>query len=351
MGSSVLLHVLAIMLLAIFGNRIVSPIMKHGPTVLIFIPPPPETQEPVPIHKPIIAHRIFAPPKREVTALKVPEPVIRPPEIAVIRTEQPPVRLPAPAPLHKEPPAETARFDSRTPAAEPPKASVSVQTGGFAANAAPAEQARREPATSVGVFGSTPSKLGSPSAALHMPVGNSGFGPGSVPAPGPVDHRTTAQVAGFGAAQLAASASPARAMVARSGFGNAEAAANAAPARTAGAQAGAFGDVRAAAPRPAPKPDEDARGPAQVAIEILAKPKPVYTDEARKLRIEGEVILEVNFTAGDEVQVLRVVRGLGHGLDEAAVTAARAIRYRPAQRDGRPVDSTGTIRIQFELAY
>ena len=103
------------------------------------------------------------------------------------------------------------------------------------------------------------------------------------------------------------------------------------------------------APRAAVR-TEPAKTP-PTAIEILVKPKPVYTEEARQLRIEGEVILEVTFTAEGEVRVLRVARGLGHGLDEAAIAAARAIKYRPAQRDGKAVDSTGTIRIQFELAY
>jgi TonB family protein len=125
------------------------------------------------------------------------------------------------------------------------------------------------------------------------------------------------------------------------------------PIRAAQLQAGGFGDIKnATAGRTATKPDAESRAvPAPAPIEILVKPKPAYTEEARQLRVEGEVMLEVIFTAAGEVRVLRVVRGLGHGLDENAITAARAIRYRPAQRDGKPVDSTGIIRIEFELAY
>ena len=54
------------------------------------------------------------------------------------------------------------------------------------------------------------------------------------------------------------------------------------------------------------------------AVEITYKPNPVYTDEARAMRLEGEVLLEVQFSANGQLHVNRVVRGLGHGLDEAA---------------------------------
>lgn len=86
-------------------------------------------------------------------------------------------------------------------------------------------------------------------------------------------------------------------------------------------------------------------------IEITYKPKPVYTEEARKLRLEGEVLLEVIFGASGELRVLRVVRGLGHGLDEAAVRSAQQIRFKPAKREGQPVDSVATLHVRFQLAY
>jgi len=86
-------------------------------------------------------------------------------------------------------------------------------------------------------------------------------------------------------------------------------------------------------------------------VEILEKPDPVYTAEARALRVEGDVILEVIFTAGGEVHVLRVASGLGHGLDEAAIAAAHRIRFRPERRNGLPVDCEARLRIFFRLAY
>jgi TonB family protein len=51
------------------------------------------------------------------------------------------------------------------------------------------------------------------------------------------------------------------------------------------------------------------------------------------------------------VEVIRVIRGLGHGLDEAAVRAAQQIRYKPARRDGQPVEFPASVRIVFQLAY
>jgi len=85
-------------------------------------------------------------------------------------------------------------------------------------------------------------------------------------------------------------------------------------------------------------------------VEILYKPKPAYTDEARKLNLEGEVLLEVLFGANGELHINRVVRGLGHGLDEAAVSAANKIKFKPAQRNGSAVDSTAVVHVMFQRA-
>ena len=82
----------------------------------------------------------------------------------------------------------------------------------------------------------------------------------------------------------------------------------------------------------------------------MDKPNPVYSAEGRTLRIEGDVVLEVVFLASSQVQVIRVVSGLSHGLDETAIQAAKQIRFRPAKRDGQPVDFPARVRIAFRLA-
>ena len=101
----------------------------------------------------------------------------------------------------------------------------------------------------------------------------------------------------------------------------------------------------------APKKKAD-DGPAVEPVVILAKPKPVYSAEALKLNLEGEVLLDVIFPAsGGTVHINRVVKGLGHGLDEAAVRAAEQIKYKPALSNGHPVDFPAVVHIVFQMAY
>ena len=92
-------------------------------------------------------------------------------------------------------------------------------------------------------------------------------------------------------------------------------------------------------------------GAATTPVEITFKPNPAYTDEARNLKLQGEVLLEVMFGANGSLHVNRVVRGLGHGLDETAMAAANKMRFKPAMRAGLPVDSTAVVHVVFQLAY
>ena len=48
--------------------------------------------------------------------------------------------------------------------------------------------------------------------------------------------------------------------------------------------------------------------------------------------------------------MVKIVRGLGHGLDDSAVRAAEQIRFKPALKDGQPSDSTAVVHIIFQLA-
>lgn len=102
---------------------------------------------------------------------------------------------------------------------------------------------------------------------------------------------------------------------------------------------------QAAAPRRV-----EASAPVETPVEVLWKPKPAYTDEARAKKLEGDVTLAVVFQATGTVHVVRVVRGLGSGLDESARTAAEQIRFRPGKKDGVPVDQTALVLIKFELS-
>jgi TonB family protein len=57
------------------------------------------------------------------------------------------------------------------------------------------------------------------------------------------------------------------------------------------------------------------------------------------------------FLASGTVQVNHVVKGLGHGLDEAAIRAAQQIKFKPALQGGVPVDFPATVHIVFQLAF
>ncbi len=62
-------------------------------------------------------------------------------------------------------------------------------------------------------------------------------------------------------------------------------------------------------------------------------------------------MLEVLFPGTGNLRVLRVVRGLGYGLEQNALDAAAKIRFRPASEDGHPVDTVANVRISFQVAY
>jgi TonB family protein len=85
-------------------------------------------------------------------------------------------------------------------------------------------------------------------------------------------------------------------------------------------------------------------------VEIIGHVKPDYTEEGRRLGIQGEVLLRVMFVASGQVRVLGVLRGLGHGLDEQAIHAAEKIQFKSAEHEGQLIDSEATVHIIFELA-
>jgi TonB family protein len=137
--------------------------------------------------------------------------------------------------------------------------------------------------------------------------------------------------------------------VASADFGNGIATGSKGDGRSSGVSTGGFGAEQVV--HNGPKLAQLDSGPATTAVEITYKPQPVYTDEARGLKLEGEVLLEVMFNANGTLHVNRVVRGLGHGLDEAAVAAANKMRFKPALRMGQPIDSTAVVHVVFQLAY
>ncbi len=77
--------------------------------------------------------------------------------------------------------------------------------------------------------------------------------------------------------------------------------------------------------------------------------QPDYTEEARRRRIEGEVVLEVIVLADGSVGDIQVLSSLGYGLDEAAILAMRAWQFVPARRHDVPVNVVVEVAMEFRL--
>src|SRR6266550_735552 len=197
-------------------------------------------------------------------------------------------------------------------------------------------------------------------AADPKKVQTGGMGdPNGVPAKENVGHAVTiAQLGSFdmpagpGYGNGTGGSKGARGVVASAGFGNSVATGDNSGRVSASrgtVRQGGFGDADVVAPSPAKL---KAAEPVAKTIpaEITFKPRPAYTEEGRRLKVEGEVLIEVVFTATGQVRVQRVVQGLGHGLDESAIQAAQKIQFKPALKDGQPADFQAVLHIVFQLA-
>ena len=124
----------------------------------------------------------------------------------------------------------------------------------------------------------------------------------------------------------------------------------------------AGGAKAAAAPAPASSVHVSKKvlgAPAATAAEACAesptKPKvvsitqPAYTPEARDANIAGRVRVELTVDATGHVSAARVLEGLGHGLDEAALVAARAATFEAGTRCGKAAPTTFVISMRFTL--
>jgi TonB family protein len=310
------LAVFLLVWLAVFRPDVLVPPARDYHFIRLVDTPPPISLEPAPRILPLPS--IAPPPTDHQGRLRVTmeRPKAKPAVDSAPKVElavREPVRVAPPAPLIPRQPVRTNVFSSGS-SATPTTARnpQQVQTGGFGdPNGVPAQPRNGRPVT-IGQAGS-----------FNLPSGP-GYGNGSGGGRG------------------------ARGVVASAGFGSGIAIGEVVPAVSRGSirQSG-FGDAKPVQSRP--KPVESAVSKILPA-EILSKPAPSYTEEAKALRIEGEVQLEVVFEASGQIRVLRVLRGLGHGLDENAIHAAEQIRFKPALRDGRPEDSTAVLHVIFQLA-
>lgn len=82
---------------------------------------------------------------------------------------------------------------------------------------------------------------------------------------------------------------------------------------------------------------------------ILYREKASYTEEARRLGVQGVIVIQVIFDVSGKLKYPLVLRSLGHGLDEAALRAAAKIRFTPPMRNGKPVSVVGNLEYTFNL--
>jgi periplasmic protein TonB len=82
---------------------------------------------------------------------------------------------------------------------------------------------------------------------------------------------------------------------------------------------------------------------------LVYKVEPEYSEEARKAKYQGTVVLYVEVDPGGRAQNVRVMRSLGLGLDEKAIEAVSKWKFRPGYRDGKAVTVAATIEVNFRL--
>ncbi|HEY4048261.1 MAG TPA: energy transducer TonB [Acidobacteriaceae bacterium] len=333
-GVSMITNVVIMVLLLIFTAARMHEAQKQKYNeTLIF--PPPEIPPPPKIVVPKV--KVFAPPQPEIAKLAPPKIVIpkpekvpEPPKPVKLDTPDQPKLPPAPPKAVAPPPQpKVGLFSSPKPTeVANNKVAPSAKVGGFGdpLGAKPNPNSSKSPLVAVGSFDAAPGQAAGAGAARKGAVQGTGFGSGVVNGvPGGHDHGKVAS-AGFANGVVGGTGKPGgTATVAQTSFGN-----------------------------------QPSNGPTQVAVKqtepafvppvVISEPHPTYTAEAAQLRIQGEVTLQVRFLATGQVEVLRVVNGLGHGLDEQAKRVAEQIRFKPAEKDGHPVDHTTLIHVTFQLA-
>lgn len=311
-----LVCVLALTYLGILFNIIRPPETLQPIRAYVYIPQGPNPEPPLPPKAPP------PPPKQPMDTAKMrvipvpekPKAILPPPP--VVKPVLQPMNIPAPPPLRPPKPEVVQGTFTQAKTVEAPKRPQGqVTSASFGTpTAAPTGHASEKP-VAVGGFGigGTPQR-----GRLMLPQGGSIYHP--------VGFGDAAGGGGSGSGRKSGGG----VQVGGSGFDN-----------TLYASAG---------PNPSGARQPEA-GPPTVPVEILFKPKPEYTEAARREKIEGEVLLQALFTATGQVTNIRVVQGLGYGLDEMALKAAQKIQFKAAQRNGVPVDSVASIRIVFKLAY
>jgi TonB family protein len=298
---------------------LVAPLIEH-PRPIPEAPKIAKVESPKPLPLPVEQVRPPQPVKVETPKIERPKPEIPKPEIARVETPAPKIpkfssaAVAPPAARPAPPTVKTNVFSSeKSEIATVQKPARQVQTGGFGdPNGAAGQGAPKRNTVAVASVGSfdLPSGPGTGngtggSRGVSGVVRSAGFGE-AVSSNGPSRSNRTVIAGEFHEAVVQGSSTP---------------------------------ELQRVDKKPELQP-----------VEVTFKPRPAYTDEARRRRVEGEVLLDVVFEASGSLHINRVVKGLGYGLDDNALAAARRIQFRPARRDGQPYDCAALVHIVFELS-
>ena len=109
-----------------------------------------------------------------------------------------------------------------------------------------------------------------------------------------------------------------------------------------------------ASPSPSDEPPNQRPSPQFVTAEVvepelISGAEPQYTEEATAARVQGVVVLQVTISERGAVSEIEVLKGLSHGLTEAAIASVEQWRYQPATLDGKPVAVYYNVTVSFQL--
>jgi protein TonB len=91
------------------------------------------------------------------------------------------------------------------------------------------------------------------------------------------------------------------------------------------------------------------RGPGVTPPQLIYKVEPEFSEEARKAKHQGVVVLTIEVDASGNVRNVHVRQSLGLGLDEKAIEAISHWRFRAAILDGKPVTTEAVVQVNFQL--
>ena len=285
-------------------------------------------------------------PPPEPVKLKVtpPPPKVETPKLPEVKLDAPKINMPK---IEKKPDLKPIQMEAKValPAVKAAKPAVILAPQPKAALTAamPAQVPQAHPSTAPVHLGETFGVTPNPNASRPATVAAIGNPYGGMQGPAVAPHGVVGS-AGIGNGTRSGSNAGVVGKVASAGIPGGT---GTATSYTGGKVASAGIPAMQATVAPAPAIPQVAKS---TNLEVISKPPVQYTSEARALRVQGDVVLRVTFTAAGQVLVQGVIHGLGHGLDEEARRVAQQIRFHPATRNGQAVDLTTNITITFQLA-